>query len=85
MKLLNKLFGWVGLVLIHGATVPTTLSIVLGYNSELPPANMVLMVWTGLFLFLIDAFKKRDILYIISNAVGFFLNSVLLALIVFKG
>lgn len=85
MKVLNKLFGWIGLVLIHGATIPTTLGIVMGYSENMPPMNMVLMVWTGLFLFLIDAFKKRDMLYIISNAIGFFFNSILLALIVFKG
>jgi hypothetical protein len=42
-----------------------------------------LLVWTGLFLFLIRAIGNNDKLYIVSNAVGFFFNSILLALIVF--
>jgi uncharacterized protein with PQ loop repeat len=81
---LSELCGWVGMVLIHAATLPTSLGVILGYNDRLPPISMVLMVWCGLFLFLIRALGRNDKLYIISNAVGFFFNSILLALIVFK-
>jgi uncharacterized protein with PQ loop repeat len=81
---LSELAGWVGMIMIHGATLPTTLSVILGYSTTLPPASMVLLVWTGLFLFLIRAVAQNDKLYIVSNAIGFFFNSVLLALIVFK-
>ena len=76
--------GWLGMVLIHGATLPPTLKVILGYATALPPIEMVLLVWTGLFLFLIRAVANNDKLYIISNAIGFFFNSVLLALIVFR-
>jgi hypothetical protein len=84
IKKLGALSGWVGMVLIHGATLPTTLGVILGYSSTVPPISMVLLVWTGLFLFLIRAIVNKDTLYIVSNAVGFFFNSILLALIVFK-
>jgi len=80
----SELCGWVGMVLIHAATLPTSIGVILGYNDRLPPVSMVLMVWSGLFLFLIRALGRNDKLYIISNAVGFFFNSILLALIVFK-
>lgn len=79
----GEIAGWFGMVLIHSATLPTTLSVILGYSTNLPPMSMVLLVWTGLFLFLVRAVKQNDMLYIVSNAVGFFFNSVLLALIVF--
>lgn len=75
--------GWVGMCLIHGATVPVTVSNILGWSDKLPPLSMVLLVWAGLALFLWRAIDRRDVLYIVSNAVGFFLNSILLALIVF--
>lgn len=84
IKKSSEFAGWVGMLLIHGATLPTTLSVILGYSTNLPPASMVLLVWTGLFLFLIRAIAQNDKLYIVSNAIGFFFNSVLLALIVFK-
>lgn len=79
-----EMCGWLGMVLIHGATLPPTLKVILGYATALPPVEMVLLVWSGLFLFLIRAIARNDKLYIISNAVGFFFNSIMLALIVFK-
>ena len=79
----SELAGWIGMVLIHSATLPVTLSVILGHSSQLPPVSMVLLVWTGLFLFLVRAIGNNDKLYIVSNAVGFFFNSILLALIVF--
>ena len=84
IKKLSEAAGWIGMVLIHSATLPTTLGIILGYSDKIPPVSMVLLVWSGLFLFLIRAIGNNDKLYIISNAVGFFFNTVLLALIVFK-
>jgi lipid-A-disaccharide synthase-like uncharacterized protein len=83
IKKLAELAGWVGMMLIHGATIPTTINVILGNNPNLPEFSMVALVWGGLFLFLLRAAERRDILYIVSNAVGFFLNSILLALIVF--
>lgn len=78
-----ELMGWIGMVLIHSATLPTTLGVILGYSNTLPPISMVLLVWSGLFLFLIRAVAQKDMLYMVSNAVGFFFQSILLALIVF--
>jgi hypothetical protein len=82
-KKFAELMGWIGMVLIHGATLPVTLGVILGYTDSLPPMSMVLLVWSGLFLFLIRAVAQKDMLYIVSNAVGFFFQSILLALIVF--
>jgi hypothetical protein len=79
----SEMAGWVGMVLIHGATMPVTISNIAGISDALPPLSMVLLVWAGLALFLWRAIARKDMLYIVSNAVGFFLNSVLLALIVY--
>ena len=81
---LGAVSGWIGMLLIHGATLPTTLGVILGYSDKVPPISMVLLVWSGLMLFLFRAIVNKDTLYIVSNAVGFFFNSILLALIVFK-
>ena len=83
VKKVSEFGGWIGMILIHGATIPTTMSVILGYSSELPPLSMVLLVWTGLFLFLLRAIVIKDTLYIVSNAIGFFFNTILLALIVY--
>jgi hypothetical protein len=83
IKKISELSGWIGMILIHSATLPVTLGIILGYTDTLPPASMILLVWSGLFLFLIRAIAQNDKLYIISNSIGFFFNSILLILIVF--
>ena len=75
--------GWIGMCLIHGATIPVTVANILGWSDKLPPLSMIRLVWSGLALFLWRAVDRRDILYMVSNAVGFLLNSILLALIVF--
>ena len=78
-----ELCGWAGMILVQSATLPTTISRVLGYSTTLPPISMVLLVWAGLFLYFIRAFHQKDTLYMVSNGFGFFVNSILLALIVF--
>jgi uncharacterized protein with PQ loop repeat len=80
---LCELCGWVGMVLIHSATMPVTIRLLNDLSATKPPLDMVLLVWIGLFLFLIRAAGRKDILYIVSNAIGFFANSVLMALIVY--
>jgi hypothetical protein len=34
IKKLGALSGWFGMVLIHGATLPTTLGVILGYSEQ---------------------------------------------------
>ena len=79
----SEIGGWIGMCLIHSATLPVTVANILGYSHQLPPLSMVLLVWSGLALFLWRAIERKDVLYTVSNSVGFVLNSVLLAIIVF--
>ena len=82
-KKMLELSGWIGMLLIHGATLPTTLGLLMGTNPKTPEASMVLLIWAGLFCYFIRAVSVKDTLHIVSNGVGFFLQSSLLALIVF--
>jgi len=84
IKRLAEIGGWLGMVLIHGATIPTSISVIMGWSSDLPPLDMVLLIWSGLFLFFIRALARVDWLYLVSNAVGFFLQSLLLAIILYQ-
>ena len=84
IKKLAEIGGWVGMLLIHGATIPTSIAVIMGWSSDLPPLDMVLLIWSGLFLFFLRALARFDWLYLVSNAVGFFLQSVLLAIILYQ-
>ena len=78
-----ELCGWLGMILVQSATLPTTLSNLLGYSHQLPPISMVLLCWSGLALYFVRAYYQRDVLYMFSNGLGFSLNTILLALIVY--
>jgi len=87
MSMKNKIAeigGWIGMVLIHGATIPTSLAVIMGWSDHLPPLDMILMVWVGLLLFFFRALARFDWLYLVSNAIGFTLNTIILALILMR-
>lgn len=75
--------GWLGMILVQCATVPTAVSNIMGWSNQLPPLSMVLLVWVGLSCYFVRAYAQRDKLYMVSNGVGFVLNTILLALIVY--
>jgi phage-related minor tail protein len=73
--------GWVSVILIHLATIPT---LVAGLTEKLPPVDIVVLMWLGLFMFFVRSVIAKDLLNIITIGFGFFVQAVLLALIVFK-
>ena len=76
--------GWIAVVLLHLATIPTMVAILTGLTEKMPPVDMVLFSWLGLFLFFIKATIQKDLLNIVTIGLGFFVQASLLALIVFK-
>jgi len=76
--------GWIGVVLLHLATIPTMVAILTGLTEKMPPVDLVLFSWLGLFLFFIKATIQKDLLNIVTIGLGFFVQAALLALIVFK-
>ena len=76
--------GWIAVILMHLATIPTMIAILTGLTEKMPPVDMVLFSWVGLFCFFIKATIQKDLLNIVTIGFGFFVQASLLALIVFK-
>jgi hypothetical protein len=76
--------GWVAVILLHLATIPTMLAVLTGLTEKMPPVDMVLFSWAGLFCFFIKAAIQKDFLNIVTIGFGFFCQAAVLALIVFK-
>jgi lipid-A-disaccharide synthase-like uncharacterized protein len=76
--------GWIAIVLFNLATIPTLVAILTGLTEKMPPVDMVLFSWLGLFLFFIKSVIQKDLLNIVTIGLGFFAQAGLLALIVFK-
>jgi hypothetical protein len=76
--------GWLAVVLIHCATIPSVVSLMMGMSDKLPSLDVVLFAWGGLLLLFFRALIIKDMLNIITIGLGFFVQAFLLALVVFK-
>lgn len=76
--------GWCAIVLLHLATIPTMIAVLTGLTEKMPPVDLVLFSWAGLFLFFLKATIQKDLLNIVTIGFGFFVQACLMALIIFK-
>ena len=76
--------GWVAVILMHLATIPTLLAVLTGLTEKMPPVDLVLFCWAGLFCFFIKAAIQKDFLNIVTIGLGFFIQAALMAMIIFK-
>jgi hypothetical protein len=77
-------FGWLAVVVLQAATIPSLLAVMAGLTDRLPSVDLVLLVWTGLTLLFVKAAVQKDMLSIITIGFGFIIQTVLMALIFFK-
>jgi hypothetical protein len=76
--------GWLGLVLIITSLIPTFLAVMAGITDKMPPIDLVLFMWTALITFFIRAAILKDTVVILTIGIGFMVNAVFMALILFK-
>ncbi len=76
--------GWLGTMLIHAATIPSLLGLIFAISDKLPSLDVIFFIWSGLLLFFVRALIKKDMLNIVTNGLGFFIQAVLLGIVVFK-
>jgi hypothetical protein len=76
--------GWLAAILVHLATIPTLVAVLTGLTEKMPPVDLVMFGWTGLFLLFVKATIQKDLLNIVTIGFGFFIQATLMALIIFK-
>jgi hypothetical protein len=76
--------GWLAVIVIHCATVPTLLAVMAGLTDQLPSVDLVLLAWSGLLLLFAKAAVQRDMLNLVTIGLGFIMQAVLMVLIFFK-
>lgn len=76
--------GWIAIVLCHFAAVPTLVAVLMGQSDKLPPADIMIFIWTALALMFVKALIDNKKLYIATIAFGFIATTVLEGLILFK-
>lgn len=83
-KISSETLGWLAAIVIHAATIPTFLALMTGLSDRTPNLDIVLFAWTGLVLMFFRAVVLKDILNIVTIGLGFIVQAVLMALILFK-
>lgn len=84
IKFLMSALGWIGMMFIHLSTVPTLLAVNAGVIDKLPSVDIVLLIWTGLAIWMAKALLEKDQAMVAGIGVGFIVQAVLMALLVFK-
>ena len=83
-KISADTLGWLAVVVINCATIPTLLALMTGLSDRTPSLDMVMFLWTALFLLFGRAIVLKDTLNIITISVGFMIQASLMAMILFK-
>lgn len=84
MRKIQNTIGWVGMLLVQCASFPALYELIVLGQAELPPLSMVLMLQAGLALYFWRAILQKDFIYLVSNGIGFCIQTVLFCLIIFK-
>lgn len=80
----SETVGWLAVLFIHCATIPSLLGLLLGVSDKLPSVDVVVFLWVSLFLLFMKALINKDTLNILTISVGFMVQASLLGLLVFK-
>jgi hypothetical protein len=80
----TEMLGWLAILMLHAATVPSLLAVMSGLSNQLPAVDLILMVWSALVLLFIKASVQKDILNMVTIGIGFFGQAVMMALIFFR-
>ena len=76
--------GWLAVIIIHSATIPTLLALLTGLSDKVPNLDIILFVWAGLSLLFARAVILKDMLNIVTIGAGFIIQAVVMAMILFK-
>jgi hypothetical protein len=83
-KISAETLQWLTAVVLHCATIPTLLALISGLSDRTPGLDMVLFTWAGLVLLFARAVVLKDSLNTITIGVGFVVQAVFMAMILFK-
>ena len=83
-KVSAETLGWLAVMSIHFATIPTLLAAMAGLTDTFPPVDLVLFIWGGLVLMFFRSVLLEDMLNIVTIGIGFMIQASIMALMLFK-
>jgi hypothetical protein len=76
--------GWITIVLLHFASIPTLAAVLMAQSDKLPPVDLMVFVWAGLLTLFFKSLIERNFLYVATICLGFVAQTLIMGLILFK-
>lgn len=83
-KLSAHTLGWITIILLHFASVPTLIAVLMAQSDKLPPIDLMVFVWSALVTLFFKSLIERNYLYVATISLGFAAQTLLMGLILFK-
>lgn len=80
----SRTFDWLAALLLHVSTFPAYIAVIKGVTDNLPNVDIVLFVWAALALMFVRSVIRHDTLNVVTIALGFIMQAVFMALILFR-
>lgn len=79
-----RTLGWITIILLHFASIPTLLAVLMAKSDKLPPVDLMVFVWSALITLFFKSLIERNFLYLATICLGFAAQTLLMGLILFK-
>jgi hypothetical protein len=76
--------GWITIILLHFASIPTLLAVLMAQSDKLPPVDLMVFVWAGLLTLFFKSLIEKNFLYVATICMGFAAQTLIMGLILFK-
>lgn len=83
-KMSAHTLGWITIILLHFASIPTLVAVLMAQSDRLPPVDLMVFVWCALITMFFKSLIERNFLYIATICLGFAAQTLIMGLILFK-
>ena len=71
INLSARTLGWITIILLHFASVPSLISVLMAQSDKLPPIDLMVFVWSALVTLFFKSLIERNYLYVATISLGF--------------
>jgi hypothetical protein len=83
-KISAHTLGWLTILLMHFAAIPTLLAVLMATNDKLPPVDLMIFIWSALITLFFKSLIEKNYLYVSTICLGFAAQTVIMGLIMFR-
>jgi hypothetical protein len=80
----SNALGAFSIIMLHLATIPSMLAVLLAYSDHMPNLELVVFIWAALAALFFKSLLEKNFFYIMLISLGFLAQTVIMSLILFK-